>query len=48
MPGAKRLGAVVKELKEKLRDESSEEVRNKAHEFRDQLFRLRVQFASGT
>jgi large subunit ribosomal protein L29 len=47
MPGAKRLGAVVKELKEKLRDESSEEVRNKRREFRDQLFRLRFQFASG-
>jgi large subunit ribosomal protein L29 len=47
MPGPKRWGAVVKELKEKLREESVEEVRSKGRELRDQLFRLRFQFASG-
>jgi len=47
MPGAKRRGVVVKELKERLRDESREEVQAKEREFRDQLFRLRFQFASG-
>jgi large subunit ribosomal protein L29 len=47
MPGPKRLGAVVKELKEKLRDESLDEVQIKGRELRDQLFRLKFQFASG-
>jgi large subunit ribosomal protein L29 len=47
MPGPKRWGAVVKELKEKLRDESLDEVQNKGRELRDQLFRLKFQFASG-
>lgn len=47
MPGAKRWRAVVKELKEKLRDESLDEVQNKGRELREQLFRLKFQFASG-
>jgi large subunit ribosomal protein L29 len=47
MPGAKPRGVIVKELKEKLRDESLDEVRTKEREFRDQLFRLKFQFASG-
>lgn len=47
MPGAKPRGVVVKELKEKLREESLDEVRTKEREFRDQLFRLKFQFASG-
>ena len=47
MPGAKRWGAAVKEFKEKLRDESLDEVRNKRTELRNQLFRLKFQFASG-
>ena len=47
MPGAKRHGAQVKELKERLRDESLDEVRTKERELRDQLFRLKFQFASG-
>jgi large subunit ribosomal protein L29 len=47
MPGAKPRGVIVKELKEKLREESLDEVRTKEREFRDQLFRLKFQFASG-
>ncbi|HEV3277353.1 MAG TPA: 50S ribosomal protein L29 [Terriglobia bacterium] len=47
MPGAKRRGAQVKEFKERLRDESPDEVRTKERELRDQLFRLKFQFASG-
>jgi large subunit ribosomal protein L29 len=47
MPGAKRRGAQVKEFKERLRDESPDEVRAKERELRDQLFRLKFQFASG-
>jgi len=47
MPGAKPHGVIVKELKEKLREESLEEARDKEREFRNQLFRLKFQFASG-
>ena len=47
MPGAKPRGVMVKELKERLREESLDEVHTKEREFRDQLFRLRFQFASG-
>jgi len=47
MPGAKPRGALVKELKEKLREESVDEARSKERELRDQLFRLKFQFASG-
>lgn len=47
MPGAKPRGVVVKELKEKLREESFDELRDKEREFRNQLFRLKFQFASG-
>ena len=47
MPGAKPRGVIVKELKEKLREESVDDVRTKEREFRDQLFRLKFQFASG-
>jgi len=47
MPGAKRRGVVVKELKERLREESLDEVQAKERQFRDQLFRLKFQFASG-
>jgi large subunit ribosomal protein L29 len=47
MPGAKPRGVIVKELKERLREESLDEVRDKEHEFRNQLFRLKFQFASG-
>ena len=47
MPGTKRSRAVVKEFKEKLRDESIDEVQSKGRELRDQLFRLKFQFASG-
>jgi large subunit ribosomal protein L29 len=47
MPGAKPRGVIVKELKERLREESLDEVRTKEREFRDQLFRLKFQFASG-
>jgi large subunit ribosomal protein L29 len=47
MPGAKRRGMAVKELREKLRDESVEEARIKEREFREQLFRLKFQLASG-
>ena len=47
MPGAKPRGVIVKELKERLREESQDEVRSKEREFRDQLFRLKFQFASG-
>jgi large subunit ribosomal protein L29 len=47
MPGAKPRGVIVKELKEKLREESLDEVRDKEREFRNQLFRLKFQFASG-
>lgn len=47
MPGAKRRASVVKNLKERLREETLDEVRSKEREFRDQLFRLKFQFASG-
>ena len=47
MPGAKRRGVLVKELKEKLREQAVEEVRTQEREFREQLFRLRFQLASG-
>ena len=47
MPGAKRWGALVEEFKEKLREESLDEVRNKGSELRNQLFRLKFQFAGG-
>jgi large subunit ribosomal protein L29 len=47
MPGAKRRGMVVKELREKLRDEPVDEARTKEREFREQLFRLKFQMASG-
>jgi len=47
MPGAKPRGVIVKELKEKLREESLDQVRDKEREFRNQLFRLKFQFASG-
>jgi large subunit ribosomal protein L29 len=47
MPGAKRRGMAVKDLREKLREESIDEARLKEHEFREQLFRLKFQFASG-
>jgi len=47
MPGAKRRGMRVKELREKLREESIDEARTKEREFREQLFRLKFQFASG-
>lgn len=47
MPGAKRWAAVVKGFKERLREESLDEVRSKGSELRDQLFRLKFQFASG-
>ncbi len=47
MPGAKRRGVLVKAFKEKLREESLDEVRSKERELRDQLFRLKFQFASG-
>ncbi|HEY6291129.1 MAG TPA: 50S ribosomal protein L29 [Terriglobia bacterium] len=47
MPGAKRRGVVAKELKERLRGESLDEVRTRERELRDQLFRLKFQFASG-
>jgi large subunit ribosomal protein L29 len=47
MPGAKPRGVIVKELKEKLREESLDELRDKEREFRNQLFRLKFQFASG-
>jgi large subunit ribosomal protein L29 len=47
MPGAKRWRAVVKEFKEKLRDESLDEIQSKGRELRDQLFRFKFRFASG-
>lgn len=47
MAGPKRRGAQVKEFKEHLREEALEEVRTKERELRDQLFRLKFQFASG-
>jgi len=47
MPGAKRRRVLVKAFKEKLREESLDEVRSKERELRDQLFRLKFQFASG-
>jgi large subunit ribosomal protein L29 len=47
MPGAKRRGAQIKEFKERLREEATDEVRLKERELRDQLFRLKFQFASG-
>ena len=47
MPGAKPRGVIVKELKEKLREESLDEARDKEREFRNHLFRLKFQFASG-
>jgi large subunit ribosomal protein L29 len=37
----------VKDLREKLREESVDEARTKEREFREQLFRLKFQFASG-
>lgn len=47
MAGPKRRGAQVKEFKEHLREEAVDEVRTKERELRDQLFRLKFQFASG-
>jgi large subunit ribosomal protein L29 len=47
MAGPKRRGAQIKEFKERLRDEAVDEVRLKERELRDQLFRLKFQFASG-
>lgn len=47
MPGAKRRGMAVKELRDKLREESLDEARVKEREFREQLFRLKFQLASG-
>jgi large subunit ribosomal protein L29 len=47
MAGPKRRGAQIKEFKEHLREESLDEVRTKERELRDQLFRLKFQFASG-
>ena len=47
MPGAKRRGMQVKDLREKLREESVDEARTKEREFREQLFRLKFQLASG-
>ena len=47
MAGAKRRAAAVKELKERLRGDSPDEVRTKEREFREQLFRLKFQLASG-
>ncbi|HEV2176607.1 MAG TPA: 50S ribosomal protein L29 [Terriglobia bacterium] len=43
----KRRTAVLKDLKEKMREMSVEEVRAKERELSDQLFRLKFQFASG-
>jgi large subunit ribosomal protein L29 len=47
MPGAKRRGMQVKDLRDKLREESVDEARVKEREFREQLFRLKFQLASG-
>jgi len=47
MAGPKRRGAQIKEFKDHLREESLDEVRTKERELRDQLFRLKFQFASG-
>jgi large subunit ribosomal protein L29 len=47
MIGDKRRAAMVKELKEKMREETLDEVRTKQREFSDQLFRLKFQFAGG-
>jgi large subunit ribosomal protein L29 len=47
MPGAKRRGMAVKDLRDKLREESVDEARVKEREFREQLFRLKFQLASG-
>ena len=47
MPGAKRRGMAIKDLREKLREESVDEARLKEREFREQLFRLKFQFLSG-
>ena len=44
----KRRAGAVKELKEKMREETLDEVRSKGREFSDQLFRLKFQLASGT
>jgi len=47
MAGAKRRGMRIKDLREKLREESLDEARTKEREFREQLFRLKFQLASG-
>ncbi len=47
MAGPKRRAAQIKEFKEHLREEAIDEVRTKERELRDQLFRLKFQFASG-
>jgi len=47
MAGPKRRGALVKDLKEKMRESSVDEVRTQEREFREQLFRLKFQLASG-
>ncbi|HEV2383436.1 MAG TPA: 50S ribosomal protein L29 [Terriglobia bacterium] len=47
MPGPKRRGMAVKDLRDKLREESVDEARVKEREFREQLFRLKFQLASG-
>ncbi|HUI42559.1 MAG TPA: 50S ribosomal protein L29 [Terriglobia bacterium] len=47
MAGPKRRGVLVKELKEKLREEAKDEVRIHEREYREQLFRLKFQLASG-
>jgi large subunit ribosomal protein L29 len=43
----KRRAVAIKELKEKLREETVEELRSKEQELCDQLFRLKFQLASG-
>ncbi len=43
----KRRAVAIKELKEKLREETIEELGSKEQELRDQLFRLKFQLASG-
>ncbi len=47
MLGEKRRGQVIKELVEKMRGGTVEEIRAKEREISDRLFRLKFQFASG-
>jgi len=44
---AKTRRARIQELKERMRGGTQDEIRGKQHEFSDQLFRLKFQFASG-